>query len=270
MGKKRKPVFDMSWQEMGIQMLATEDLDPVYVMLRGAVKQGLDRDTLKRFMLAYWCFYNCGVAAYIAESHDFYGHMWRCIAARVPRGMERRYFWGKQANNAIQFLEQSGTPEHIVDDMCNHTDFWDVYNAVCAYTGFGPWMGWKIADMAETVLRYDVDFSTATLGIYKDPVAGAAVIRFKDRYHPITDNELGEVVDDIITTFKDVLAPPNLNRPVNIQEAETILCKYKAHVYGSYPLNNDTIHLHKAMREFKTDLGDHLAIFIPYVEESHG
>lgn len=266
MGKKRKPVFDMSWQEMGIQMLATEDLDPVYVMLRGAVKQGLDRDTLKRFMLAYWIYYNSYTAAYVAESPDFYTAMWKCLAAKSPHGFERRFMWGKQAVNAINGLIHAGEPERVVDDMTIHDDFWSAYYTIKAYIGFGPWISFKIVDMTERVLKIPIDVSSASLALYKDPIQGAATILFKDKLHPISDDELSSVIHTVIDTFKDVMAPPDHDRPVGIMEAETILCKYKAHVYGAYPLNNDTRHLHPSKGDFKTDLGDWLSTFIPYNE----
>jgi hypothetical protein len=46
---------------------------------------------------------------------------------------------------------------------------------------------------------------------------------------------------------ENLLAPPFQDRPINIQEVETVLCKYKAHCYGFYPYGNDTVHVAKAL-----------------------
>lgn len=261
MGKKRQPVVDMDYQTFGAILIDTEDLDPVYCM---AVRAGLDDDMLKRWLLAYWCYYHVGVASRIAEMppHMFYTGMWRAFAAKSPRGMERRYFYGTSAFNTILGLEAAGSPESIVDHMCDHAEFQGVFDAVVSYHGFGPWMGWKIADMAERVLRYPVDFSDSDLGIYKDPVQGAAFIDFGDKYYPITMDELHSCVDRMVGEFKDFPAPPWNDRPSNEQEIETILCKYKAHCYGFYPIANDTIHMEKALPGWG-DLADHMSDHLP-------
>ena len=263
MGKKRKPLYDISYIEFGEILVNTEDLDPVYSML---VDASLPDDVLKRFMLAYWCYYHCGVAAWIAESTDFYKAMLKGVAGKFPRGMERRYFYSNVALNCISDLEAHGSPESIVDDMCAHRTFMEVNKAVVKYNGFGPWMGWKIADMAERVLCYDVDFSDSSLNIYKDPRKAAAIIVHGDKDIPITDKELAWVCDKMEGEFSHLLAPPWNDRPVNIQEHETILCKTKAHYYGSYPLGNDTYHITKGMRgwgDLSEEMSKHIPIF-PY------
>lgn len=263
MGKKREPVVDMSYQEFGDYLFVTGDLDPVYIMLANAEQAGvLDESTLKRFLLAYWCYYSCGVAARIAEGPSFYSLMWQGISDRWPRGMERRYFWGDQARNTIVGLQEHGEPEDIVDDMCAHYTFKAVYDKVVSYRGFGPWMGWKVADMAERVLSYPVDFSDSTLGIYKDPRQAAAFIIFGDKHHVITDDELDDLVGVMVGQFDNHLAPPWYDRPPNIQEIETVLCKYKAHCYGAYPLGNDTHHVANGMVGWG-DLADELIKFMP-------
>jgi hypothetical protein len=184
--------------------------------------------------------------------------------------MERRYFWGRQAENAIRGLMDAGEPERIVDHMCYHDDFWGVFKTVKSYTGFGPWMGFKVADMAERVLEIPVDFSTCTLGIYKDPRAGAAFILTGDRYQEITDDQLADVCYDIERHFcVNYDAPPAYDRPVNIQEVETILCKYKAHCYGAYPLGNDIVHVREGMKDWG-DLAEELAQYLPKWEDTHG
>jgi len=47
--------------------------------------------------------------------------------------------------------------------------------------------------------------------------------------------------------MKKYKAPPWFDRPLNIQEAETILCKYKSHTHGHYPVGKDVAAVKKAL-----------------------
>jgi len=257
--------MDWAWQTFGRELIESQDLDPVYVMLADS---NINDNTLKKFLLAYWCYYHCGVAARIAESEDFYAAMWQGIEERWPRGMERRYFWGKQAENAIRHLWERGQPEAIVDYMTIHSTFQEASDAVQEFTGFGPWMGWKVADMAERVLYIPVDFSDSTLGIYRDPVQGAAFVMFGDWKHPITEEELDEVVREQEAEFADLLAPPFYDRPINIQEVETNLCKWKANHKNAYPMGNDTYHVREGLKGWG-DLAQELLRWMPEVKKGH-
>jgi Holliday junction DNA helicase RuvB len=54
----------LSLEEFGVQLLLTEDLDPVYPMLHRA---NLLTEILYPFLFGYWCFYHVGVAALLTE-----------------------------------------------------------------------------------------------------------------------------------------------------------------------------------------------------------
>ena len=253
---------DYTWKSFGDELIATADLDPVYVMLAEA-DHLLSESMLKRFLLAYWCFYHCGVAAHIAESKDFYKTMWRAIRETWPRGTERRYFYGLRAKGTIAYLVGAGAPERIVDDMCNHDDFQSSQKVIMAYEGFGPLVGWKVADMAERVLGYDVDFSNSTLDAYVDPRQGAALIKFGDWRHPISDDELEDVCYDMESYFMAKHnAPPLYDRRVNIQEIKTILCKHKDLHKGAYFMGKDTREVRFYMEGWG-DLSEELRKFLP-------
>lgn len=222
----------------GQVLLSSRDLDPIYVMLRRAE---LDQDTLKRWLLAYWCYYSAGVASRIAESKDFWAEMWKAHNEKWPRGAERRHFRGETSYNALLCLQSTdATPEQIVDHMTNEPDFQGIARRVQQFTAFGPWIAWKIADMAERVLHLEVDFSNAELGIYRDPVHGAALVLTGDEFYPISPDELRGVVDNMAADFHSFSAPPWYDRPVNVQEVETVLCKYKSYCHGHYPPGKDT------------------------------
>lgn len=276
--KKRQPVIDMSWQDFGHDLIITQDLDPIYTI---AAASSMPDDILKRWLLAYWCYYHAGAASYVAEgkSSQFYARMWEGSGLdgdeKWPRGMERRYFYGQQAANLLNGLEDFGGPEKVVDAMVGHQDFQSIAVAVEEFTGFGPWMAWKIADMAERVLYYDVDFSDTSLAIYKDPVMGAAFILTGDKNYAISGEELASVVADMESQLSHLNAPPYYDRPVNIQEIETVLCKYKAHCYGFYPLGNDTHHIHKGFEkrnwgDLAGELHKHLYQYASHMEKYNG
>lgn len=250
-------------EEFGDQLLRTQDLDPVYVAIASA---NLPTRTLSRLCLAYWCFYNLGVAARLAESRNA-KHFWdqMGIAARNegynrdgsrpwPRGAERRHFRGAQAIAAVTDLRASygrSDADALIVELFDALapTFLTVTNRVKRLRGFGPWIAFKIADMGERVLGQPVDFSDCTLGIYKDPRQGAALARFGDWKFSITDRELEETVNEHVAYWrkKKAKAPPHGDRLVNVQEIETIFCKYKSHVKGHYPLGKDTIEVAHAL-----------------------
>ncbi|GAG15566.1 unnamed protein product, partial [marine sediment metagenome] len=69
----------LSIQDFGQGLLHSNDLDPVYVALYGLINNHRwDKDQLKRWLVAYWCFYNCGFASYISEfiGEQFWEEMW--------------------------------------------------------------------------------------------------------------------------------------------------------------------------------------------------
>jgi hypothetical protein len=261
--------MDVSYYDFGVDLLTSYDLDPIYPMVAIA---NISEKIMKRWLLAYWCYYHAGVSSRIAESNDFYEAMWQGVYQKWPRGMERRYFYGDTAKNALYGLKAYGTPEQVVDRMTQHRTFQDVNKAVQEFSGFGPWIAWKIADMAERVLQIDIDFSNSELGIYKDPVKGAAFIEFGDKNYPITTDELNCVVSRLESEFSVYKAPPYQDRPVNIQEVETILCKYKAHCYGFYPFGNDTFHIAKGLKgwgDLATQMYDNLWVCSSYMHDTY-
>lgn len=265
----------LSITEFGDALLRTGDLDPVYVAVASA---GLDRATLARLCIAYWCFYHLGVAAKLAEIENP-KKFWRTMtdaaanagylptgAKPWPRGAERRHFRGPQATMAVdELVSRYGRNKYMEDTLAQFVgaggeepmSFKTVSAAVKTHRGFGDWIAFKIADMSERVLGYPVDFSDCTLGIYKDPRQGAAVgylamaradylskdgTPLKPWDYPINDDELRATVEHYVKLWrkKQAKALPDRKRLVNVQEIETIFCKYKSHLKGHYPVGKDT------------------------------
>lgn len=259
-----KPTYPiLPWQEFGRQLIESLDLDPVYVMLykaRHAKHDAIDDVLLKRFCLAYWMFYSCDTASRIAEDDNF----WKgCVLAQLekwPRGAERRHYRGDTSSKSIkQLMSIPAPPEGIVDYMTKGNTFEDIQRNLQNYYAFGPWITWKIADMAERVLGKDIDFSAADLSMYKEPLAGAALIA--------PSGNLKFAITLLEREFNMMKAPPAYDRWLNIQEYETILCKYKSHVNGHYPLWKDTREIHESTAKSPSTLGKYLLQFLPPLPE---
>lgn len=253
--------MSMTWQRFGTALLNTLDLDPLYVLLAEA-EPILGEAKLKRWLLAYWCFYSADTASRIVEQRDFYSGMFTALQQNWPHGRERRHFRGAAAAKALKYLVNFGSPEQVVDYMTQGSDFQFVASRVQQFPLFGPWISWKVADMAERVLALPIDFSDATLGIYRDPVQGAAYIKFHDKHHPITLEELDAVVEMVNAYFNQRTAPPYHDRIINIQEVETILCKYKAHCLWHYYPGMDIDEIAEGL-EHGCDLAHELLRFLP-------
>ena len=114
------------------------------------------------------------------------------------------------------------------------------------FPAFGPWIGFKIADMKERVLAQPCEFEPGFLDIFKDPAIGAALVR-QDAYQtgvvnakPLRPHDVNQVVIELCSLFRRRKAPPTYDRRVGPQEVETILCKWKSHLRNHYPVGKDT------------------------------
>jgi hypothetical protein len=236
----------MTVNEFGEALLRSGDLDPIYIMLTGAK---LEEPVLKRWMLAYWCFYHAGVASTIATAPDFYSTFERAVSFKWPRGTERRHFRGKACDKTLEFFRREyPNPESAVDFVRAPT-FAEVSERAQLWPLFGPWISFKVADMLDRVMGWRVDFSQCALGIYSEPAAGAAIVA---QQRGITGLQPGvettsKIVDVLTREFAHHYAPPFGDRTVNVQEVETILCKYKSHLNGHYPVGKDTREIKHAL-----------------------
>lgn len=276
------PLLDI--YAFGEQLLRTKDIDPVYVVLDNS---GWSPDLKARWCLAYWCTYHVGVASYVAShTGEAYWHvLWEVAenltaaptGGRWPRGKERRHWRGKQAKASFDDLRKRynrepelfvatvgaypqafisiGTMGKISDDPIPYKLIAD---RVKQHVGFGSWMAFKIADMLEQVFRTNVSFDNAAVFMFKDPKEAALRFwRFKyklpENARPNNEDDIiNKVVDHLVGYFSATSAftAPTGRRLVGIQEVETILCKWKSHLNGHYPLNNDIHELRAAAKEW--------------------
>jgi hypothetical protein len=259
MSKRETTVCD--YREFGNALLETEDLDPLYCTLTRAQ---IPQDMLKRWLLSYFCFYHAGVCSYIAEQprDDFYSLLLQGIADKWPHGAERRHFRGQAAVDAITGLKQFGEPEKVVDYMTQHDTAHDIMKHVQTFYLFGPWISWKVSDMAERVLELPVSFDDTSLFMYRDPVMGAALWFKGDKNAKVSEDEVSCVVEEWQSVFGGYKAPPTYDRQVNIQEIETVLCKWKSNAGGSYPLGKDSKEIYHGLDGWG-DLAEELRKYVP-------
>lgn len=248
----------LSIEVFGRHLIESGDLDPVYIALPKAITTVGQRN---RWLMAYWCFYHCGVASYLSEHEgaEFLRLMMEVahnetrspLGGRWPRASERRHARGQSAIDMVSFLRKTyGTePEQMVAELERLCQggilFKDLALHVRGHVLFGPWIAFKVGDMLERVCGCPVNFDNADVFMFKDPTK-AAIMLYKQKAGLAPDCELKhtgqairEVVDYLIDTFKDLDAPPLHDRAIGLQEVETVLCKWKSHMNGHYPLNND-------------------------------
>lgn len=260
-------------EDFGRQLLTSQDLDPIYVALVGAK---FEPRMLRRWLMAYWCCYDAGVSCYIAEAtstEEFWRRMQRMadntedtpLGGRWRRAAERRHWRGANAAASLLDLRKrySADPEAMADYCATGTELTaEVKLATCAgvmeraqeHIGFGPWIAFKIADMCERVLKFPVSFQEAEVFMFDDPVKAALMVYESWPGAPAETSKADRitwVVDHLTKAFKDIPAPPGWDRPVGLQEVETVLCKWKSHVNGHYPLNKDLIEIRHHIEPWK-------------------
>ena len=225
----------LGYYEFGQQLFETGDLDPVYIML---AQSNLSRKQMCRWLLAYWCFYHSGLCCDIVEYGDYWSAMVAACEPGASRASERRHFRGIKAQEAVAFLRSFlAEPEEIIDSfMEDGCSFQAVTARVQRLPLFGPWIAFKVADMLERILREPIDFSGCELAFYDEPRKGAALIETGDPEGPVN---VPRLVGRLEKEFSGYLAPPWQDRAVNVQEIETILCKFKSHWKGHYPVGKD-------------------------------
>lgn len=245
-------------EDFGRQLITSGDLDPVYIALGGAI-QGEGK--LHRWLVAYWCFYHCGVASWMSEweGQEFWKGMLTAAhnelpspaGGRWPRGKERRHARGAQGVNMVAHLRQryGSRPEDMVADMAElavgGVMFAELATRIKSHVLFGPWIAFKVCDMLERVCGLPVNFEHADVFMFKDPVRAALMLwrqklSLPKSSRPIDEaHAIREVVSYLKGEFKDLAAPPLLDRAIDLQEVETVLCKWKSHMNGHYPLCND-------------------------------
>ena len=261
----------------GDALLATGDLDPIYIAAHRSMggESASDRGRLAAWMVAYWCFYDAGAACYLAEQGPakYWGAMLTAAenrspapdGGRWPRGRERRHFRGAAAELAVeQLAHRYARPIALVEQLgAAGPAAQSVMSRARAEHLFGPWIAFKIADMIERVAGFEVDFGdheAAPRLFFRDPLVGALMTWNAWHDRPLDalligiseSDAVAEVVREMMTWWRATGAPPTDNRGCNLQEVETVLCKWKSHARGRYPVGTDIAEIRHGLARWTT------------------
>lgn len=238
----------------GERLILTQDLDPIYTMLWASKQAGEIKDSqLKRWLLSYWCFYNAGLASIHSKwsGGSFYAAMSASLE-KGRRGAERRHFRGAAAKTSIAGMRSRfPIPEDLPSWIygTGPTTMKDVQTRAGQIHLFGPWISWKLADMGERILGLSISFAASDLCMYKDPLQGAALVATGDWQAEIPNQTVTDVCRALEKELGHLKAPPRMDRTPNVQEVETILCKFKACSKGHYYIGKDTKDIEEALEQ---------------------
>jgi hypothetical protein len=172
------------------------------------------------------------------------------VGERWPRGSERRHFRGTNSVNSVYELSlEFPHPEHAVENVeVQAPSFRRVRDYVMTWPQFGPWIAFKVGDMLDRVLEVPVDFSNSDVFMFDSP-REAAELWAGEVGPPAITRALSHLQFHLGEKY---LAPPLADRPVALQEYETILCKWKSHQNGHYEVGKDIHEIRHALTEWKT------------------
>lgn len=221
----------------GKALLVSRDLDPVYIII-----YGMKREKLTKWLLAYWWFYSVATASLLADSKHFWDDaLFLAKDPETPRASERRHFRGRACIKCVEwFAVNYESPEQVVNHLIDSaSSVSEVSEFLKGWPLFGPWASFKVADMLERVVGVKINFQVNDLKLFDSPTQGA---KLYCESRGLSWEKLGVygVVDRLEKKFSEFKAPPRYDRPVGVQEIETILCKWKSHLGGHYEIGKDT------------------------------
>jgi hypothetical protein len=247
----------MDIRDFGRDLIATGDLDPVYV---GLYKAKLPEPQLSRLLLAYLCFYHLGVSAWMSdhEGIDYWERMADAAGnivphhanGRWPRGTERRHFRGYKCIAAVEWLaQQYPAPESAIRTLTMLSSEKMIMGEICKWPMFGPWVGFKAADLIERVYGTSVKFDP-NLGLMYESPRRALDLLGQDKDFIAVDRSPAGLYNNLITYFSGERAPPDYKRYCNAQEIETILCKWGSMKSGHYHVGKDIKEVREALHNW--------------------
>lgn len=237
-----KTARPMSCYEFGRRLLETNDIDPVYVAVWNA---GLAPEELRRWLLAYWCFYHSGTTSYVASAPDGTEGYWirmrtAAESKEFPRGTERRHFRGELAARSVTFLADLGL-DYLFDPFQPAASYTagEVIRTVGEWYGFGPWIAFKVADMLDRLGLCRVEFDVSTAFYKGSPTEGSERLWREERNSDPPSLVTTWAARRILTELGTYAAPPRYERKINVQEAETVICKWNSYRKGHYEPGED-------------------------------
>lgn len=261
------PVAKLGIIEFGRQLVETGDLDPLYIALWGAQ---LPRPQLCRFLVCYFCYYHAGLSCWVSEQKgwDVFDTIARGGTA-YPRGSERRHFRGQFAITAIEKLHNTfSTAEKMIDWIGEAGPRADKIMArVKSLYGFGEWISGKVPDICERLDLFPVEFVDRDVDLmFSSPKKSA--LKIAEQCAPSSDPLLS-AHQYVISKLGHLKAPPKYDRGLNVQESETIFCKFGSSLTGHYPMYKDSIEIrHGLLKYARCKTSQRLLKYLPRAKEA--
>ena len=222
--------------EFGKQLVESGDLDPVYLILWRAKFNPIK---LRRWLLAFFCFYHCGTCSWIVDQPNYWAAMTEAAnTSKHPRGTERRHYRGEAARKSMEYLRSRGV-DGLFRGLEGELELAEAMSYVTEWVGFGKWIAFKVADMLERLEICRINFSATDTFLFESPREGAELVaeNYGDRI--AKEDAPRWALAYLGKRLGKLLAPPRYERTLNGQEYETILCKWKSHLNNHYPVGHD-------------------------------
>jgi len=235
--------------EFGRQLVESGDLDPLYIAL---YRSGMGYSQMCRWLVAYWCYYHAGLCCWVSERKDYWGAMARVVQEGTlhPRGTERRHFRGKLAVDSIERLRrQFRDATDMVDWLADAgPSAAAVMKRVKTLHGFGEWICWKVPDMLERLALAAIQFrGDDVFRMFTSSRQGAEELASR---HLDPPSSLLDSHNWLVDNLGPLPAPPLYDRPINVQETETIFCKWHSHLGGHYPMGKDSYEIRLGLLKY--------------------
>lgn len=238
----------------GRHLFKSGDLDPIYL---GLQQVEFDSRQLARWLIAYWTFYNAGFACYASA---FEGSAFWCVleiaaenttltpfGKRWPRGAERRHFRARAAIEAVQALKAryGVKPEDMLEMLCTGSlAVGEVIKRALDHVGFGPWIGFKIADMLDAVwVPGQILQNDLSLFLYDTPRQSIDECYANDVLERLPRPNMDRyeyAMSWLEVQLRDCRVPHKPKSPPDWFSLETVWCKHLSHKHGFYHLYKDT------------------------------
>lgn len=228
------PEVIVTWQRFAEVTIKTNDLDPMYSVIRG-LNQTKSREWMGRFLMYFLMFYEAGDAAFTADNldglpeYEFWNEVRNCDIMKFKRGTERRHFRGENAKKAIARLTSFELSSwELIEEMYppgtgvpTYTEFYQHMTTYFAGTQMGPYFIWKLFDIFNLCLDWPISMTIEEAVKYMPDEPRKSAAHFFPNY------TFQEAIMEVVAEINDYDHPVVPGRKCGYAEAETILCMMK-------------------------------------------
>lgn len=246
---------DMTYLQFGDRMMRLSDHDFSHVVMANAP---WTQEETERVFLAYRWFMHVGTACWLASVADI-EQFWQRLESEydtLPRKIDRHQTRGARGWQTINYARQiSSEPSEILDVWYpTGSSFAYCYHELIKVPDWGPSNVWHGYDMAERVLRWrnlpGVTLKESEDYMYDYP--WEVLREYTDEEYPKSVDVARRMLDE----FAYLPAPPFGDRSINMQELETILCRFRKYRKNRYEFGKDKATVIKNLKWRSSRLAD--------------